>query len=287
MNRKDFMLQTGAAMLAFVLPLKNTYAFGPDDQTAGACIPTTTDILGPYYRPGAPFRSDLTIAGDPGTILNYKGKITDENCRPLADAIVDVWQANSDAAYDGTSADYKYRGKFQTGADGTYSFRSVKPGWYLNGGQYRPAHIHFRVTKEGYTELITQLYFVGDPYIANDPWASDPAAEKRIVPIAVAGGEDTALFDITLQGSTTGIGEKQQASPVTLAPNPVRDLLSFTSPVTLQNIEVCNVAGQLVLSAYGLNVKEYRLPVQSLRRGLYFCRIETAKGIYVHRFVKE
>lgn len=288
MDRKDFLLKTGAAMLAFTLPIRDNYAFGGGDpKITGACVPTTTDILGPYYRDGAPFRSDLTIPGDPGTILNYKGKVTDEDCNPLANAIVDVWQANSDAEYDGTSANFNYRGRFETGADGAYTFRSVKPGWYLNGAQYRPAHIHFRVTKPGYTELITQLYFVGDPYIAADPWASDPDAEMRIVPIAIAGGEDTAEFNITLIANATSIKELQQASPVTLAPNPVRDRLHFQSGVPIRNIELFNVAGQRVATAYNLNTTNYEMMLNYLGKAIYFCRIETAKGIFVHKIVKE
>ncbi len=287
MNRKDFLRKTGLAMLAFTLPVRDHYAFGSDPKVTGACVPTTADILGPYYRPGAPFRSNLTIAGDPGTILNYRGKVTDEDCNPLANVIVDVWQANADAEYDGTSANFNYRGRFETGANGEYTFRSVKPGWYLNGAQYRPAHIHFRVTKPGYTELITQLYFEGDPYIAADPWASDPDADMRIVPINVVGGEDTAEFNITLIGNATGIKEHQQVSPVTLAPNPVRDRLQLRSGVAMRNIEVFNVAGQLVATAYNLNTQEYELSLNYLGNALYFCRIETARGIFVHRFVKE
>lgn len=274
-------------MLAFTLPIRNNYAFGPEGQVVDACIPTTTDILGPYYRAGAPFRSNLVVAGDTGTVLNYKGKVTDKDCRPLANAIVDVWQANSDAEYDGTSADFNYRGRFETGASGEYAFHSVKPGWYLNGAQYRPAHIHFRVTKPGYTELITQLYFEGDPYIAADPWASDPAADRRIVPITVSGNEGTAVFDITLIANTTGIKELQSPSPVTLAPNPVREQLHFSSGIPILNIEVFNVAGQRIATAYGLHTTAYTLPVNYLGNALYFCRIETAKGIFVHKFVKE
>ena len=47
----------------------------------------------------------------------------------------------------------------------------------------RPAHIHYRVTAEGHKELISQLYFHGDPHIEKDPWASRPSAQQRILPI--------------------------------------------------------------------------------------------------------
>jgi protocatechuate 3,4-dioxygenase beta subunit len=286
MNRKDFLWKSGATMLALTLPARAHYAFAGDAQAAAACVPTSSDILGPYYRANAPFRSDLTISGDPGTILNYKGVVSDVNCNPVANAIVDVWQANADAAYDGTSANFNYRGRYQTGVDGAYAFRSVKPGWYLNGSQYRPAHIHFRVTKPGYTELITQLYFKNDPYIANDPWASDPAAQLRIVPVTLVNSEDMATFDITLKSSSTGLAEVQTSSPVSIYPNPVSDRLTISSEALIRNVELCDVAGQLVATAYNLDRKELNLQLAYLGAGVYFCRIETELGIFVHRVVK-
>lgn len=288
MNRKHFLWKTGAAMLAFTLPVKNNYAFAPQDQPADACIPTTSDILGPYYRANAPFRSDLTIPGDPGTILNYKGIVSDEDCNPLENALVDVWQANSNALYDSTSPEFRYRGKFQTGPDGRYAFRSVVPGWYLNGAQYRPAHIHFRVTRQGFTELITQLYFEGDPYIANDPWASDPAAGLRIVPVQDAGGEKVALFDITLKANANGIREPGKEEHITLYPNPVKDLLTVqVKDQMLKSIEIFDIRGNLLIFKYQLNVATCKLPLQYLGRAMYFCRIETGKGIFVHKIIKQ
>ena len=287
MNRKDFLWKSGAAMLALTLPVRSHYAFAADPQTTGVCIPTSSDILGPYYRANAPFRSDLTIAGDPGTILNYKGVVMDEACDPLGGAIVDVWQANAGAVYDGSSANFNYRGRFQTGTDGAYAFRAVKPGWYLNGAQYRPAHIHFRVTKPGYTELITQLYFQGDPYIANDPWASDPDASLRIVPVNVVNNEDTANFDIVLHRNSTGLNGPQTPSPVSMHPNPMKDRLTISSSAMLRNVEICNVAGQLVSTAYDLQTKELTLQLAYLGSGIYFCRVETEKGIFVHKLIKQ
>jgi hypothetical protein len=213
--------------------------------------------------------------------------VLNENCDPLNNAIVDVWQANEAATYDQTSANFNYRGRFQTGANGEYEFRSIKPGWYLNGSQYRPAHIHFRVTKPGYTELITQLYFQGDPYIANDPWASDPSAQLRIVPITQVSNEDVAVFDITLLGPT-GLNDIQNPSPVGMSPNPVRDTLHIISEGTgIKNIEITDANGALVATAYDLETKDHSLRLNYLGGGLYFCRIETEKGIFVHKVVKE
>jgi catechol 1,2-dioxygenase len=78
-----------------------------------------------------------------------------------------------------------------TDEKGVYSFTTILPGKYLNGELYRPAHIHFRVTAPGYREIISQIYFKGDPHITEDPWASQPKAEHRIlsvVPEDIHGG---------------------------------------------------------------------------------------------------
>ena len=66
----------------------------------------------------------------------------------------------------------------------------------------RPAHIHYRVTEKNNKELVSQIYFQGDPHIAKDPWASKEKAELRILPISL---EDTkgnlaVNFDIFLKG---------------------------------------------------------------------------------------
>ncbi|MCD6064976.1 MAG: catechol 1,2-dioxygenase [Flavipsychrobacter sp.] len=232
MKRREFIFSGGAALIALTLPGRNNYAFAADNKTTGACVPTTADILGPFYRTGAPFRSDLTVSGNPGALFRYKGTVLDENCSAIAGAIVDVWQADDGGAYDNTTANFNYRGRYQTGSAGMYEFTAVKPGWYLNGSQYRPSHIHFRVTKPGYKEIITQLYFKDDPYIAADPWASDPDAEKRIVPIAQVGGVDTVVFDITLEGPPVGITEMEHASPVAIVPNPFSGEINLTSAAT-------------------------------------------------------
>jgi protocatechuate 3,4-dioxygenase beta subunit len=57
-----------------------------------------------------------------------------------------------------------------TDSIGVYAFQTILPGRYLNGGTYRPRHIHFRVSHPGFTLLTTQLYFAGDPFLDSDPF---------------------------------------------------------------------------------------------------------------------
>ena len=81
-----------------------------------------------------------------------------------------------------------------------YAFKTILPGKYLNGALYRPAHIHFRISEANSKELISQIYFEGDPHITNDPWASKKQAELRILPISLADtrGNLTVTFDAYL-----------------------------------------------------------------------------------------
>ncbi len=162
---------------------------------------TGEDILGPFYRANAPFRTALNILNEAGTPILIRGQVLggDDCSLPLAEAIVDVWHADDEGAYDNSTSDFKFRGRIETDEEGRYEFMSILPAPYDNGGQFRPRHIHYRVQAEGHDELITQLYFQGDEYIENDPWASR-AEESRIVALT----DDKMMegeFDIFLKKS--------------------------------------------------------------------------------------
>jgi hypothetical protein len=100
-------------------------------------------------------------------------------------------------------------------------------------------------------------------------------------------GENTAIFNISLKSSSTGLSGTQTPSPLNLYPNPTSDRLIISSPVVITNLELCNAAGSLVYTAYDLDTMEVRLELGHLGTGIYFCRIETAKGIFVHKIVKQ
>jgi protocatechuate 3,4-dioxygenase beta subunit len=145
------------------------------------CMETETNIEGPYYRDSAPFRSDLRAGVTSGVLLTLSGRVFGVGCTtPLTDAIVDVWQADAEGHYDndGTlnvpATEYRLRGRMQVDATGRYEVQTIIPGHYLNGSQYRPAHIHVKVSATGHRLLTTQLYFDGDPYNSIDPFIKKP-----------------------------------------------------------------------------------------------------------------
>lgn len=160
-----------------------------------ACEPTVEQIEGPFYRPGAPERSDLNASGQAGTRLTIVGSVFGAGCASgLTGATVEVWQADDKGRYDNESDDFDFRASVPVADDGSYAFETLLPGAYLNGAQYRPRHIHFLVTAPGHQSLITQLYFCGDPYLADDPFW-DPSL---VVALDDEGGDLSGRFDVVL-----------------------------------------------------------------------------------------
>ena len=164
-----------------------------DVDATPECRDTDDNIEGPFFKPSSPERSDLVEAGMTGVKITISGRVLGTGCGiVLAGAIVDFWQADADGAY----FDVKLRGHQSSMADGRFSLHTVIPGHYLNGSQYRPAHVHVKVQAPGYQLLTTQLYFEGDPYNAIDPFI-----KKSLIMHVADGlsGEKTAHFDFVLK----------------------------------------------------------------------------------------
>jgi protocatechuate 3,4-dioxygenase beta subunit len=132
------------------------------------CEPTADNIEGPFWKPGSPFRAQLSDAKTRGITMAIGGQVMGGDCRPLAGATLDVWHADGAGEYDHTG--WRLRGRLTTDASGRWHVDSVVPGNYLNGARYRPRHVHVKLAAPGHRELTTQLYFPGDPYNDGDPW---------------------------------------------------------------------------------------------------------------------
>ncbi|MBL0045636.1 MAG: T9SS type A sorting domain-containing protein [Flavobacteriales bacterium] len=230
MDRRKF-LRAGSLMSLGSLLLPSRLAAlpeAPDD--GGGCAPTTDDILGPYYLAGSPNTTMVAQTDEPGTRLFLTGTVLSNDClTPVPNAKIEVWQANDAAVYDLSPA-FTLRGTMFSDANGLYAFETIIPGAYLNGSQYRPKHIHFKVTKPGFPDLVTQLYFEGDPYIAADPWASQPDAVLRIIPLNdIGGGQSEGMFDIVLDGFTSIKPNRYglDGDVLPIYPNPMLDRASI------------------------------------------------------------
>ena len=198
MDRKKFL--TSTALLAFSVSVFGKVT--PDKETFRGDCETTNDILGPFYRPNAPTKQDITCNDLEGQRVTLKGRVFGSDCTtPLKNSLVEIWHANTKGEYDNESEKFHQRAQWFTNSDGEYSFTTILPGKYKNGKLYRPAHIHYRVSEENSKELISQIYFQGDPHIEKDPWASDSKAEHRTLPIVMEDikGGLVVNFDIYLR----------------------------------------------------------------------------------------
>lgn len=166
---------------------------GPD--VARTCEPTLPDALGPYYEENAPAVADL--AGSlAGTALAMSGQVKDPDCRPIASALIEVWQADTDGDYH----DDLLRSSLTADADGRFAFTTIMPGRYLQATGLRPAHLHYRVSAPGFRTVVTQIYFEGDPYLRpNDSCrtcgSSDP---ERIIALVSRNDRQEGVCDIVL-----------------------------------------------------------------------------------------
>jgi catechol 1,2-dioxygenase len=154
-------------------------------RPAGA---TENTVFGPFHVAGAPARKmgDSITSDGKGESCFYEGRVIDLQGQPVANAKIDVWSDNADGFYDvqqpGIQPKWNNRGIFTTGTDGRYSFIGIKPVPYpipydgpvgkmliaLERSPYRPGHMHFMVTADGFDTLITHTFVGDDPYIASD-----------------------------------------------------------------------------------------------------------------------
>lgn len=84
----------------------------------------------------------------------------------------------------------RYRGQIAADSEGRFTLTTLRPGWYLNGASYRPAHLHLKVWVDGKERLTTQLYLEDDPYNKDDPWFE---AARALVMKKKGGVEETAM----------------------------------------------------------------------------------------------
>jgi protocatechuate 3,4-dioxygenase beta subunit len=112
-----------------------------------------------------------------GEVIIVEGQVLDQNCNPVADALVEIWQACQSGKYNHPNdpnpapldPDFQYWGRSLTDSEGKYLFRTILPGAYPADTDWtRPPHIHYKVHKRGYMELTTQLYFAGNPLNSAD-----------------------------------------------------------------------------------------------------------------------
>lgn len=205
-GRRAF-LSRGIAAVATAAILKNAAA----DQCPVLTPPQTS---GPFYPGEREFDQDTDLTRVPGSVhvangevIFVKGRVVDHLCRPVKNANVEIWQACASGKYNSPKdpnpapldPNFRYWGETFTNEKGEYMFKTIVPGVYPADDKWdRPPHIHFRVAKTGYKELITQMYFKDHPLNDVDLILLDiPGVERESVIVDFSSG--TGFFEIVLK----------------------------------------------------------------------------------------
>jgi protocatechuate 3,4-dioxygenase beta subunit len=124
---------------------------------------TPSETSGPFYKTGSPERVSLLESNMAGTKLIVTGYVLSRgDCRPVARAWLDFWQASDSGVYDNTG--YRLRGHQFTDGAGLYYLETIVPGLYPG----RTRHIHVKVRAPNGPTLTTQIYFPGEARNQND-----------------------------------------------------------------------------------------------------------------------
>jgi hydroxyquinol 1,2-dioxygenase len=179
-THNEVVLMSGSLGFSTLVCLLNN---GNNGQTE-----TAANLLGPFWRMNSPRTENggtIVRSPTPGPVMFVNALVTDQQGKPIEGAEIDIWHSSPEGLYeqqDEKQADMNLRGKFFTGADGRFRFRSILPAGYpipINGPvgdliraqgrhNYRPAHLHFLIFKQGFKALISQVYVKGDPHLETD-----------------------------------------------------------------------------------------------------------------------
>ena len=175
----------------------------PEPPGPGEIDQTPREIEGPYFRLGAPERSNLLEPGDkPELVLT--GRVLNEKGRPIPDAVVNLWSSDGVGNYD--MIGYKYHGWQRTDAQGRYEFTTIVPGCYT---PRNAKHLHVKVQGNS-SPITTQLYVEGEPGNEDDDYY-DSRLLVRATPDA--NGTKRGSFDFVVKQVT----ERENVTPESLA----------------------------------------------------------------------
>lgn len=188
-NRRQFLgialAVPTALMAARAVTARGKATPTPACGDAGVTPPQTA---GPYFKPNSPRRTSLLEPGLPGSPIAIEGRVLDAECRAIAGALLDFWQADDRGEYD--NAGYRLRGHQFTDDRGRYRLETIVPGVYPG----RARHVHVKVQAPGQPPLTTQLYFPGEVGNRRDV-IFDPALVMKVRDVD---GGKVGAFDFVL-----------------------------------------------------------------------------------------
>jgi len=173
---------------------------------------STSQTIGPYLRIGLEWMviEDLAPQGVAGERVRIEGRVLDADGKPVNDAAVEIWQANSHGKYaspeDGQDKplDPRFRGygRSLTDNDGNFRFRTIKPGRVPGpDGKLQAPHLAVTLFMRGLLkQLVTRVYFPDEPANADDPVLALVPAERRATLVARRKGDGVLEWNVILQG---------------------------------------------------------------------------------------
>ena len=175
---------------------------------------TASQTIGPYLHIGLTwlFTDNLVGSGTSGEKITVEGRIVDGDGTAVDDAIIEIWQANAHGRYahpedtqdKPLEPGFKGFGRVPTGEDGAFRFTTIKPGRVPapGGGQQAP-HLNVTIFTRGLLkQLVTRIYFFGDPANAGDAVLESVPAERRDTLMAkpIPGRPGALAWNVVLQG---------------------------------------------------------------------------------------
>ncbi|MFD4648072.1 dioxygenase [Streptomyces sp. NPDC058441] len=177
-KRQEFILASDVLGLSMLV-------VGLNHRFTPAATPAT--VLGPFHidgSPEVPWGHDMSD-GLPGTPLYVTGRVISTDGTPVPGAVLDVWQADADGAYEAQLPEVdeaRLRAKYRARDDGSFCIRTIAPHGYsipMDGpvgdlirhtdiSHYRPAHFHVLLDEPGHRRLITHLFRAGAAYLDTD-----------------------------------------------------------------------------------------------------------------------
>lgn len=176
-KRQEFILLSDTLGLSMLVTALN-------NRKPPGCTEAT--VFGPFHVDGAPEYGlgDDIANGAKGITCFVRGTVRDIDGNAIPGAAMDIWQADADGFYDVQYEDagHQGRGMIHTGQDGAYHFLTVCAEAYpiphdgpvgrmlqaLGRHPWRPAHLHFKITADGYETLVTHVFRNGDQYLDSD-----------------------------------------------------------------------------------------------------------------------
>jgi protocatechuate 3,4-dioxygenase beta subunit len=187
-TRRRLLAASALAAAGIVLDDAVAEPLAPTPQCHDGDAPTIRETEGPFFKPSSPQRADLVEPASKARLVELNGQVLTRSCRPVAQALVDLWHADERGEYD--TGGFRYRGHLFTDAEGRYRFRTILPALYTG----RTRHYHVKVQARQQGVLTTQLYFPGEPMNRRDGLFR----RELVMRMAEAGDDLSAQFDFVL-----------------------------------------------------------------------------------------